>query len=383
METLHCPAQKLHCGGCPQLSLPYPAQLEGKQKLVRSLLAPFGPVEPILGAEQPLHYRNKAIATFCGSGARLSCGIYEAHTHRVIPAEHCLLQDERINEVLKAVLAAARACRYDAFDEDEGTGLLRHVVVRRGVRTGQISVAVVTPSAFLPGSKKFVALLRAACPDVVTVVQNINPRRTSAVLGSTEKVLFGSGCLEDELCGQRFLISTRAFYQVNPVQTERLYRTALDFAALTGRETVLDAYCGIGTIALAAAPQAKAVLGVELNSDAVANARRNAALNHAKNASFRVGDAGAVMAQAAALGQRADVVFLDPPREGASEQFLRALLQSRPGRIVYISCGPQSLARDLALLTAGGYRLQRAQPVDMFPHTDHVETVVLMSRVKD
>ena len=328
---LACPAKARRCGGCPLLELPYEEQLRQKQQFVERLLGRFAPVEPILGMEEPLHYRNKVIATFAAVRGKLDCGIYEESSHRVVPVRNCLLQDSRLNEVAEAVLLAARRCRLTAYDEDRGSGLLRHMVLRRGVRTGQVSVTLVTPTSFFPGSRNFVRLLTAQCPDVVTVVQNINPRHTSAVLGSAEKLLYGKGYLEDLLCGKRFAIAPRAFYQINPVQTERLYNTALSFAGLTGKERVIDAYCGIGTIALAASDHAAAVLGVELNADAVKSARRNAARNHAGNAAFLCGDAGALMRQMAQEGEKADLVFFDPPREGASREFLDALIRLSPG----------------------------------------------------
>ncbi len=382
-KTPDCPAKKQRCGGCPLLALSYEEQLRQKQELSNRFLAPFCKPAPILGMETPFHYRNKAIATVApGPGGKPVCGIYESRTHRVVPVRDCLLQDSRINEVVEAARAAAIRCRLSAFDEDRGTGVLRHFVVRRGVYTGEISVTVVTPSPSFPGSRDFVRSLRAACPDVTTIVQNINPRRTSAVLGSAEKVLYGKGFIEDELCGLRFSIAARAFYQVNPLQTEKLYAAALDFAGLTGTERVIDAYCGIGTIALAAAGRAKAVLGVELNSEAVRSAQRNARRNEIKNADFLCGDAGELMTRMAEDGEKADLVFFDPPREGASRAFLEALARLAPPKAVYISCNPETQARDLEYLAHQGYAARHIQPVDMFPHTRHVETVCLLVKSK-
>ena len=378
--TTRCPMKKLQCGGCPLLDLPSPEQLRREQKTVDSLFSRFCRPEPILGMKVPFHYRNKAIATFAQGRGKLFCGIYAAHTHRVVPVRDCLLQDSRINEVIEAALACAAELRLPAFDEDRGVGLLRHMVIRRGAATGEISVTVVTPSEYFPGRCDFVRRLLEQCPDVTTVVQNLNPRHTSAVLGTEEKVLFGDGIIRDRLCGNTFCISTRAFYQVNPSQTERLYRTALEFAGLTGREQVIDAYSGIGTIALSAAKHAGAVLGVELNGDAVCDAQRNARLNGCENAEFVRGDAGRKMTEIAQGGGKADLVFMDPPRGGASRQFLTSLLRLAPPRIVYISCEPSTLARDTYFLMKGGYRIRRVRPVDMFPHTQHVETVALMER---
>lgn len=299
------------CGGCSLLATPYETQLLQKQARIDELLTPFCTTEPIIGMESPTHYRNKAVLSFAPlpHSRRFISGIYAAGTHRLVPVADCLLQDARLTEVLQKAADAAAACHLPAWDEDRQTGLLRHMVARRGAKTGEISLAVVTAEAVFPGSRDFTKAVTKACPDVVTVVQNINARKTSAVLGDTEKVLYGSGFLTDELCGSRFQISTRAFYQVNPVQAEKLYALALEYAGLTGKESVLDAYCGIGTIALTAAKRAKSVAGVELTAEAVKNARHNARLNGVENAVFACGDAGAALEEAANAGERFDVVL--------------------------------------------------------------------------
>jgi len=375
-----CPFQKQGCGGCSFLGMPYAEQLLKKQARIDALLASFCVPEEIVGMDEPYHYRNKAVLSFSPAPkGRFVSGIFAAGSHQIIPVADCLLQDKQLNEVLAAAADAAAKCHIPVQDEDRGTGLLRHMVARRGAKTGEISLAVVTASPVFPGSRDFTNAVTKACPDIVTVVQNVNSRRTSAVMGDTEKVLFGKGFLTDELCGNRFCISTRAFYQVNPVQTEKLYALALEYAGLAGNETVLDAYCGIGTIALTAAKKAKAVAGVELNAEAVKNARYNAKLNKIKNVVFTCGDAGDVLETAADAGERFDTVFLDPPREGASEKFLKSLIKAAPVRIVYVSCGPETLARDLAFLAKRGYRVGRARPVDMFPHTEHVEVIIMMT----
>lgn len=376
-----CPFQKQGCGGCPLLGMPYDEQLLKKQARVNALLSPFCIPEGIIGMDEPYHYRNKAILSFSpASKGRFVSGIFAAGSHRIVPVTNCLLPDKRLNEVLAAAADAAAKCHIRVYDEDRGTGLLRHMVARRGFKTGEVSLAVVTAGPVFPGGRDFTKAVLRTCPDVVTVVQNINPRRTSAVLGDTEKILAGRGFLTDELCLRRYRVSTRAFYQVNPVQTEKLYALALEYAELTGKETVLDAYCGIGTIALTASAKAKTVAGVELNAQAVKDARRNAKLNHVENAVFSCGDAGDVLERAASAGERFDTVFLDPPRDGASEKFLKSLVSALPRRVVYISCGPESLARNLAFLTKHGYRVARARPVDMFPQTDHTEVCVKLCR---
>ena len=382
-----CPLQKKHCGGCPMLSQPYAQQLAAKQAKLEKLLGKFAKVRPILGMQTPWHYRNKVISTFCMQGKTLTSGIYAGGTHRVLPVESCLLQDETADCAVQAVRAAANACRLQAFDEDRGIGTLRHCLVRVGKTSGQVLVTVVTPDKNFPGSKNFVSALRTECRErdvnLVTVVQNINPRRTSAVLGSEEKVLFGPGYITDTLCGLEFAISSRSFYQVNPVQTEKLYQTAIEFAGLDGTQTVIDAYCGIGTIGLCAAGHAKSVLGVELNPAAARDAAANARRNKITNARFLCADATEYMAKLAAEGVRPDVVFLDPPRAGSTPQFIAALAKMAPAKAVYVSCDPDTLARDLALFAAKGYKARAIQPVDMFPHTGHIETVVLLSKYND
>ena len=383
-QNAQCPLQKKQCGGCPMLAQPYAQQLAQKQKRLEKLLGRFARVRPILGMEEPWHYRNKTISTFCMRGRMLTSGIYARGSHRVLPVETCLLQDRCADETVQAVRAAANACRLTAFDEDRGTGILRHCLVRVGKTSGQVLVTVVTPGKAFPGSKNFVAALRTECQkrgiDLVTVVQNINPRQTSAVLGSEEKVLFGPGYITDTLCGLEFAISSRSFYQANPVQTEKLYQTAIEFAGLDGTQTVIDAYCGIGTIGLCAAGKAKSVLGIELNPAAARDAAANARRNRITNARFLCADATEYMKKLAAEGVRPDVVFLDPPRAGSTPQFIDALAKMAPRKAVYVSCDPETLARDLALFAAKGYQAKAIQPVDMFPHTEHVEAVVLMSR---
>jgi 23S rRNA (uracil1939-C5)-methyltransferase len=382
-----CPLEKRGCGGCPLLKTEYKAQLAQKQALVQRLLGRYAPVEAIVGMPEPWHYRNKAISSFAaGAGGKLVSGIYAAGSHRVLPVEKCLLQDETIDQIIDAVRAAARRCRYEPFDEDRGTGFLRHVLVRRGFASEESMVVLVTAQPVLPGAKNFVhALLEEAKTrgaTITTVVQNYNPRKTSAVLGTQEKTLYGKGYIVDTLCGHSFAIGPRSFYQVNPVQTEKLYALAVRAAALTGKEAVLDAYCGTGTIALTAAPHARSVTGVEINESAVRDAIGNAKHNRIANARFYAADATQWILQAVQNGQKADVIFLDPPREGATPEFLRAAAQMGPARIVYVSCNPETQARDLALLTKLGYRAERFWPVDMFPHTEHVEVVCALSRQK-
>ena len=382
---MDCKLRAKNCGGCPLLGLDYAEQLKQKEEKVRALVGKYGPVHPIRGMEQPYHYRNKVISTFAtGWGGKLTSGIYAANSHKVLPVESCLLQDEVLDKTMQAVRAAANACRYQSYDEDKGTGLLRHCLLRRGVATGQVMVVLVTAQPVLPGAKNFVkALLTEAAQrgvTVTTVVQNVNSRKTSVVLGEAEKVLYGKGFILDTLCGKTYAISPRSFYQVNPAQTAVLYGLAVEAAKLTGKEVVLDAYCGIGTIGLTAADHAKQVVGVELNRDAVQDAIGNARHNGVKNARFFAADATRWIREAAAAGEKADVIFMDPPREGSTPEFLASVARMAPKRVVYVSCNPVTLARDLATLTKLGYKAEGFTPVDMFPHTEHIETVVLLSK---
>ena len=374
---MDCKLRAKNCGGCPMLGMDYAAQLKQKEETVKKLLGKFGPVNAIRGAEDPYHYRNKVISTFTtGWGGKLTSGIYAANSHKVLPVESCLLQDEVLDKTMLAVRAAANACHYQPYDEDKGTGLLRHCLLRRGVVTGQVMVVLVTAQPVLPGAKNFVKALLAEAKKqdvtITTVVQNVNPRKTSVVLGDMEKVLYGKGFILDELCGKTYALSPRSFYQINHAQTEVLYGLAVEAAHLTGKEVVLDAYCGIGTIGLTAADHAKQVVGVEVNRDAVHDAIGNAKHNGVKNARFFAADATKWISEAAAAG---DVIFMAPPREGSTPQFIDSVARMAPKRVAYVSCNPVTLARDLELLTRKGYKVESSTPVDMFPHSEHIEVV--------
>ena len=370
------------CGGCQYVDMHYKAQLKRKQKQAEMLLKEYGKVKPIIGMEEPSHYRNKVHAVFAfQKGRGIVSGIYQEKSHRVVPVENCLLEDQKAGEIIRSVRELAKSFKLKAYDEDSGYGLLRHVLVRVGHITGEIMVVLVLGSPILPSKKNFVNELCKLHPEITTILINVNNKRTSMVLGEKEQVIYGKGYIEDELCGRRFKISAKSFYQVNSVQTEALYAKAAEYAQLTGKETVVDAYCGIGTIALAVAGQAGKVIGVELNKDAVRDAVTNAKINQIKNADFYQNDAGRFLTQMADAGEKVDVVFMDPPRSGSTEEFLNALIRICPKRIVYISCEPETLARDLKYLTGkSSYRVQEITPVDMFPFTGHVETIVLLQR---
>ena len=380
--TPPCPLYK-KCGGCQLQRLPYPEQLRRKQGREIALLGDLCHVEEIIGMDDPRHYRNKVTAAFAlDSRRKIISGVYQPGSHRVVPVDRCMIEDPLCDEIIADIRRMLPDFRIPVYDERSGTGWLRHVLCRRGFSSGQVMVVLVALSPIFKLQKPFLKELLAKHPEITTVVLNINDRFGPVVLGSREKVLYGEGWIEDTLCGHRFRISPSSFYQINPIQTEILYGKAVEFAALTGTETVLDAYCGIGTIGITASGGAKQVIGVELNRDAVRDAIANARLNGLKNCWFTAGDAGQYMQQMAADGMRPDVVFLDPPRAGSDERFLSSLLKVSPERVVYVSCDPETLSRDLRYLVKGGYRVRRIQPVDMFPWTEHVETVCCLYHQK-
>ena len=371
------------CGGCQMLHLPYQEQLTLKEKETAKLLKPYVRLEGIIGMEQPERYRNKVNAAFTHDrqGKPLS-GVYKEGTHYIIPIEECVLENEKADAIIASIRSLLPSFKIKTFDEDTGYGLLRHVMVRVAHATGQIMVVLVLGSPILPSKNNFVKALLKLHPDITTIVINVNEKKTSMVLGDNGQVIYGKGYIEDVLCGIHFKISPKSFYQVNSVQTEKLYHKAMEYAGLTGRETVLDTYCGIGTIGLIAAGKARNVIGVELNGDAVKDAVANARRNKIKNVDFYQMDAGEFMVQMAEQGERVDTVFMDPPRTGSDEVFLDALVKLAPDKVVYISCSPETLARDLEYMTKRGYRAVRGICVDMFPFCGHVETVVLLGNQK-
>ncbi|MEO2654264.1 23S rRNA (uracil(1939)-C(5))-methyltransferase RlmD, partial [Blautia wexlerae] len=369
------------CGSCQYQGVPYKEQLAAKQKRMKKLLGKFANVKPIIGMDDPFYYRNKVHAVFDrDKKGNIICGTYEAKTHKVVPIEECMIEDKISQEIIRTIRDMLKSFRIKTYDEDTGYGLLRHVLVRRGFFTDEIMVVIVIGSPIFPSKNNFVKALRKKYPQITTVVLNVNDKKTSMVLGERDIVIYGKGYIRDTLCGCTFRISPQSFYQVNPVQTEILYKTAIEYAGLGRKETVIDAYCGIGTIGLVAAKRAKNVIGVELNPDAVRDARINAKENKITNARFYQGDAGEFMENMAENGEHADVVFMDPPRTGSDKKFMSSVIKLNPSRIVYISCGPETLARDLEYLTKHGYDVRKIQPVDMFSFTDHCENICLLTK---
>lgn len=369
------------CGSCQYQGVPYKEQLAAKQKRMKKLLGKFANVKPIIGMDDPFYYRNKVHAVFDrDKKGNIICGTYEAKTHKVVPIEECMIEDKISQEIIRTIRDMLKSFRIKTYDEDTGYGLLRHVLVRRGFFTDEIMVVIVIGSPIFPSKNNFVKALRKKYPQITTVVLNVNDKKTSMVLGERDIVIYGKGYIRDTLCGCTFRISPQSFYQVNPVQTEILYKTAIEYAGLGRKETVIDAYCGIGTIGLVAAKRAKNIIGVELNPDAVRDARINAKENKITNARFYQGDAGEFMENMAENGEHADVVFMDPPRTGSDKKFMTSVIKLNPSRIVYISCGPETLARDLEYLTKHGYDVRKIQPVDMFSFTDHCENICLLTK---
>ena len=416
----HCPHAR-ECGACQHVNEPYEAQLARKDERMRELFAEFDGVKvrPILGMEHPYHYRNKVISPYAqgrrlgdaprgkggsdrggrfgkdgrserGAGSRqrkggpryeILCGMYAAGTHRIVATDECLVENEQAKRAILTIRQLMPKFGIQPYNEDAGTGFLRHAVVRVGHTSGEVLVTLVTNGAEFPASRAFCRELVKRCPFITTVVQNVNTRQTNVILGEREQRLYGPGFILDKLCGLSFRISSQSFYQVNAVQTEVLYNIAIDLAALSGGERAIDAYCGTGTIGLVAAARgAGEVVGVDSVESAIRDARQNARHNGVENARFVAADAGEFMRRLAADGERADVVLMDPPRAGSSEEFIDALTELAPERVVYISCNPETQVRDCRLLRDRGYAVRIVQPVDMFPHTDHVETVALLAR---
>ncbi|WP_027964028.1 23S rRNA (uracil(1939)-C(5))-methyltransferase RlmD [Halalkalibacillus halophilus] len=369
------------CGGCQLQHMSNQAQNDFKQDVVNKLMKPFGKPNPIMTMKHPYDYRNKSHMTYAMTNDRqIIGGLYASNSHSIIDIDKCLIQDPQADDIAQTIKRIMKKYKMQPYDEDTGKGFLRHVLIKVGKESGQVMVVLVAASPIFTGQKNFVKLLREKHPQISTVLLNINDRDTSVVLGNQEKVLYGKGTITDTLGGLTFEISSKSFYQINPPQTEKLYGKAIEMAQLTGQETVIDAYCGIGTIGLIASEKAGNVIGVEQNKDAVGDAIRNSKRNDIQNARFYQGDAGEFMTEMASRGEKADVVILDPPRSGSDEAFLSSVVKLKPKRVVYVSCNPETQARDMKYLVKNGYKVKEIQPVDMFPQTYHVESVCLLER---
>ena len=375
----HCPYFK-ECGGCNKLDVSYEEELKQKQAYVEKLFSGVNYKKPIeiIGAENPYYYRNKVQMAFrLSKTKKVVSGIYEENSHKIVAVNDCLIQAEVINEVLKKVNLALSKNKITPFVNG---GILKHVLVRYGFTTKEIMVVMVTESDFFPGRNNFVKELLKLEPRITTVIQNIQSRDTSIVLGTKERVLYGKGFITDKLCGLTFKLSPRSFYQINPIQTEKLYNLAMEFANLRSDNVVIDAYSGIGTIGMVAAKKAKKVICVENNPDAVKDARFNAKVNNLTNVDFYCEDSTKFLNELVVSKAKIDCLFLDPPRTGTTFNFISAISKMKIKRVVYVSCGPDTLARDLKIFQDFGYQIVKAKCVDLFPKTNHVESVVLLSR---
>lgn len=380
MNTPECNVYK-KCSGCQLLNMSYDQQLSWKQIKVERLMNYYGKVNKIIGMENPYHYRNKVQTLFrMAKSGKIVTGIYQSATNGIVGVESCLLNNKRADRIVIAVKTVVKRLGISIYNPKTGEGFLKNTLVRTAYNTGENMLVLVTADGKFPKKQEFISQLLKLYPKITTIVHNINPNPNKMMLGNKEYVLYGKGKIEDVLCGCKFTISPRSFYQVNPQQTEILYKKAMDMAQLTGAETVIDAYCGTGTIGLIASKYAKNVVGVELNPQAIKDAKENAQLNKRTNIKFFNKDAGAFLEE---LTQdyidSPDVLFVDPPRAGCSRVFLNSVVSIKPNKIVYISCDPTTQQRDLMFLTERGYTVKEIQPVDMFPHTNHVETVVLLS----
>ncbi|MCP1156573.1 23S rRNA (uracil(1939)-C(5))-methyltransferase RlmD [Bacillus infantis] len=374
-----CPIYK-ECGGCQLQHLSYQGQMLAKEKQVRDVLTRIGKLEdvkvhPVLGMSEPWRYRNKAQVPIGEHEGGLIGGFYQQRSHQIIDMKECLIQQEKNDEVVQTVKEICAKYGVRAYDEGRHKGELRHIMARHGLVTGEVMVVLITRTNELPNRKKITEEIAASIKGIKSIVHNVNPKKTNVIFGDVTRVIWGEEVIYDYIGDIKFAISARSFYQVNPEQTKVLYEKALEYADLSGEESVIDAYCGIGTISLFLAQKAKKVFGVEIVPEAIEDAKRNAALNGITNAEFAVGEAEKVIPDWYKEGNQADVLVVDPPRKGCDEALLQTILSMKPKKVVYVSCNPATLARDLRILEDGGYKTEEVQPVDMFPQTMHCEAV--------
>jgi len=374
-------------GGCQLQHISYEGQLEFKENQVKQVMKRIGKLEdatihPIIGMDNPLNYRNKAQVPVGKRGGNLIAGFYKPRTHEIVDTNESIVQDPAVNEAIKVVKEICSELGIDPYNEIHHRGVLRHIMARYAKSTGELMVVLITRSTSLLHKNKIVEEIIKRLPNVKSIVHNINNQKTNVIMGEKTKVLWGNEVIYDYIGDVKFAISAVSFYQVNPDQTKVLYDKALEYAALTGEETVVDAYCGIGTISLFLAQKAKSVLGVEMIPQAIEDARRNAELNEVENVKFSIGEAETFIPLWYEQGNRADVVVVDPPRKGCDEALLKTIIDMAPKKMVYISCNPATLARDLRILEDGGYKTVEVQPVDMFPMTTHVEVVAKLELKK-
>ena len=376
-----CPVYKL-CGGCQYQGVEYSKQLSFKQEKVNALLNKIHKVEPIMGMKDPLNYRNKVQVSFgYDDNHNVICGNYVSSTHRIVEIDDCMICDTKANEIIQSIKKLIIKYRISVFDEDALKGCIRHLLIR-STNQNEYMVVLVTGSQIIKNKDLFIKDILKFNKVVKTIVQNINNKHTSMVLGNRSFVLYGNGYIIDKLCGLKFRISASSFYQVNITQTEVLYRKAIEAANLSKDDIVIDAYCGTGTIGLVASKHCKEVLGVEINQQAIKDAITNMKLNRVNNAAFICEDAGKYMNFLAKKKFKVDVVIMDPPRTGSDKKFINSLISLSPRKVVYVSCNPDTLKRDLIQLSKH-YCIKQIQPVDMFPFTNHVECVVQLEKKKN
>ena len=366
------------CGACQLRNMSYEEQLSFKMSRVIKLVGRFCHVDEIVAMNNPSYYRNKAQAVYFNQSGRVFPGIYQSSSGKVVRCDSCPVVSEKAGMIIREIANIMNELKLRAYDPSSGKGFLRHALVRHGFSSGEIMVVLVSAAPIFPKEKLFVSLLTERFPQITTVVHNVNNTDIPLWLTDNERVIYGNGYITDILCSRVFKISSRSFYQINPVQTEKLYNTAIELAGLTGKETVLDAYSGIGTIGIIAAQNANTVHCVETNKAAVSDAVSNAKCNGVNNVKFFATDTVRFINSAIMRRDRYDVVFMDPPRAGCDKHFLSRLMTLSPGKIVYISCNPETMARDIAYLGGGGYKVRKIVPFDMFPHTNHVECVCVL-----
>lgn len=380
-KTITCSVSN-DCGGCCYTKVPYDKTLSLKQKHVTELFRGVAECEKITGMYRPVCYRNKVHAAVgTNRDGRIITGTYKEGTHKIIPVDGCMIEDAQSENILKELRRLFQSFKYQPYNEDTKRGFIRHVLIRRGFSTDETMVVLVTGQVQFPSKNAFIKELLKACPSVTMIVQNINNMSTSMVLGKRNIVIYGKGYIEDVLCSNRFRISPDSFYQINVKQTEKLYKAAIKAAGINKNDTVVDAYCGIGTIGITAAKYAGNVIGIELNPKAVEDAQVNAQINNIKNIRFFEGDAGDFLVEYA-RNKKADVVIMDPPRSGSDEAFLKSLIKIKPRSIVYISCNPDTQIRDVKILEKGGYKAEKCMPFDLFPYTEHIENICVLKRGK-
>ena len=378
--NLNCNVAK-KCNSCQLNNLSYSEQLKYKQSKCIKYLGSFCRISDIISMETPFAYRNKAQAVFKRERDKsISWGLYKSTTNTLVKTKECKLHTKHSNEIFNTLCALFKSFKIAPYDPFRGTGFVKSVVVREGFHSNEVMVIINGADSLFPAKKTFVSALLKKHPYITTVVTTVNKDRRKLFIGKTASVLLGDGYIKDTLCGKTFIISPQSFYQINPIQTQKLYTKAIELAKLDGTQTVLDSYCGVGTIGICASDNAKKVYAVESVKDAIIDAKKNAKLNNVKNIEFVCADAKDYIEYLKNENEKIDVAFVDPPRAGCSKEFLQSVIDMKIKTVVYVSCNIETQSRDLRILKQNGYKIEAIQPVDMFPHTNHIESVVLLSR---